>query len=379
MSWSLRRVFVVLTAVAALGSAACLQTAFAQKQAVKGVVALPIIINPPPASAGSADAASFDLPKDTDARRKIEAARDYIEAKHWPEVIEALQHVLDDPQDKFAPLTRKGPDGKDVVVPTSVRAEANRLLAGLPKEGQEAYQVEIGAKADEYLKKAKDASTVEDRLANLGLVVRNYLHTDAGGAAADLLATHYMDHGDFRTASRFYGLLLTRAGGADALAADVLFRAAYAFDQADDKADEDVIWQSARSRGIRDIRFGDDAKSVSDLQDYLSGLGHAGDAVGRQWAYFLGNASHTGIGDGGRAFIAPVGMIRQASPRIRPARRSAKKSRPSSRRPPSISSRSTSRSFRRSSPSPPRSRLPRTARSTPWWSSATTPASPPAT
>ena len=32
MSWSLRRVFVVLTTIAILGSAACLQTAFAQKQ-----------------------------------------------------------------------------------------------------------------------------------------------------------------------------------------------------------------------------------------------------------------------------------------------------------------------------------------------------------
>ena len=301
MSSSPRRVVVVLTAVAALGSAACLQTAFAQRK----VVTLPIIVNPQPPAAGSADAASFDLPKDTEARRRIEAARDYIEAKRWEEVVAALQRVLDDPQDKFAPLPRKGPDGKEVIVPTSVRAEANRLLAGLPKDGLEAYKVykEAGPRADEYLKKAKDAPTVEERLALLGLIVRNYLHTDAGGEAADLLATHHMDRGDFRTAARFYALLLTRAGGADALPADVLFRAAYAFDQADDKANEEVVWQSAKSRGIREIRFGDDAKSVSDLQDYLAGLGHAADAFSRQWAYFLGDASHTGKGDGGPAFM----------------------------------------------------------------------------
>jgi len=297
---------VVLAAVASLGSAACLQTAFAQKGApVKGVVTLPIIVGTQAPAAGSADAASFDLPKDTEARRRIEAARDYIEAKRWEEVVVALQRVLDDPQDKFAPLPRKGPDGKEVIVPTSVRAEANRLLAGLPKDGLEAYKVykEAGPRADEYLKKAKDAPTTEERLALLGLIVRNYLHTDAGGEAADLLATHHMDRGDFRTAARFYALLLTRAGGADALPADVLFRAAYAFDQADDKANEDLIWQSAKGRGIREIRFGDDAKSVSDLQDYLAGLGHAADAFSRQWAYFLGDASHTGKGDGGPAFM----------------------------------------------------------------------------
>ena len=39
------------------------------------------------------------------------------------------------------------------------------------------------------------------------------------------------------------------------------------------------------------------------MKDYLSGLGQAIDAVGRQWAYFLGDASHTGKGEGGPAFM----------------------------------------------------------------------------
>jgi outer membrane protein assembly factor BamB len=312
MSWSVRRVLVVLTATAAFGAAACLQTAFAQKEAPGAAPPPPqaaigkIIINPQPQpGTGSADAASFDLPKDTTARRRIEAARDYIQAKRWEEVARALQDILDDPQDKFAPLPRKGADGKEVEVPTSVRAEANRLLAALPKEGLEVYKSygEAGPKAAEYLKKAKDATTSEDRLLNLGLVVRNYLHTDAGGEAADLLATHYMDRGDFRTAARFYSLLLTRAGGMDDLPADVIFRAAYAFNQTGDKGEEDLLWQAARARGIREIKLGDEAKSVSDLQDYLAGIVPLADAVGRQWAYFLGDAAHTGKGDGGPAFM----------------------------------------------------------------------------
>jgi outer membrane protein assembly factor BamB len=306
MSWSLRRVVVVLTVVAALGCAACLHTAFAQV-IIRGKTTVIIGGGPavPPAAPGSADAASFDLPKDTQARRSIEAALDYINAKRWPEVVEALQRILDDPQDKFAPLPRKGPDGKEVIVPTSVRAEANRLLANLPAAGLEAYKTfsKAGPKADEYLKKAKDATTTEERLALLGLVVRRYLHTDAGGEAADLLATHYMDRGDFRTASRFFSLLMTRAGGADSLKPDVLFRAAYAFHQADDKAGEDLIWQTARDRGIHEVYFGDNAKSIDELKDYLGGLARAVDTVGRQWAYFLGDASHTGKGDGGPAFM----------------------------------------------------------------------------
>jgi outer membrane protein assembly factor BamB len=306
MSLSLRRVLVVLPAVAAVGAICSLPMAFAQKQAPIQPIILPVNPPPPgPGPAGSADAASFDLPKDTGSRRKIEAAHDYIDAKRWEQVVQALQEILDDPQDKFAPLSRKGPDGKEVEVPTSVRAEANRLLAGLPKEGLEVYKAygEAGPKAAEYLKKAKDASTTEDRLADLGLVVRNYLHTDAGGEAADLLATHYMDRGDFRTAARFYNLLLTRAGAADDLSPETLFRAAYAFNQAGDKAGEAFIWQAARARGVRQIKFGDDVKSIDDLQDYLAGIGPPAETLGRQWAYFNGDLGHTGRGEGGPAFM----------------------------------------------------------------------------
>src|SRR5438270_4649637 len=120
MSLSLRRVLVVLPAVAAVGTICCLQTAFAQKQIQIQPIILPVNpVNPNPGSTGSADAASFVLHKDTGAHRKIEVAHDYIGAKRWEEVVRALQENLDDPQDKFAPLPRKGADGKEVEVPTS--------------------------------------------------------------------------------------------------------------------------------------------------------------------------------------------------------------------------------------------------------------------
>ncbi|HVS38426.1 MAG TPA: hypothetical protein VMS17_22905, partial [Gemmataceae bacterium] len=305
MSWSLRRVLVVLTAVAACGTLACLQTAFAQRGR-GGIVAGPIVVNPGAGAAGlagSAEAASFDLPRDTDARARIVAAHEYIEAKRWPEVVKALQLVLDDDHDKFAPLTRKGPDGKEVEVPTSVRAEANRLLAGLPSDGLEVYKTTVGPTAAGLLATAKGEDVAKTRKEELGLIISRYLHTDAGAEAADLLATQVMDEGDFRTAARYYSLLLTRAGGADSLQPDVLFRAAYAFRQTGDKAHEDQVWQSTRSRGIHEIKFGEETHSVSELQDYLASVAPAIDVVGRQWPYFMGDASRTDRGDGGAAFM----------------------------------------------------------------------------
>src|SRR5438094_678032 len=153
MSWSLRRVLVVGTAVAALAAAVSLPVALGQKQppappVQAGGLQVVLPINPALPTTGSADAASFDLPVDT----------------------------------------------------------------------------------------------------------------DASGEAADLLATHYMDRGDFRTAARFYSLLLTRAGGADEWTPETLFRAAYAFNQTGDKDAEAFIWQTAHARGVREIKFGDEVK-----------------------------------------------------------------------------------------------------------------------
>ena len=91
MSWSLRRVLVVLTAVAACGTIACLQTAFAQQPGRS--LAGPISIGAGNAGAAHSPAAptpaSFDLPRDTEARGRIVAAHEYIDAKRWPEVVTA--------------------------------------------------------------------------------------------------------------------------------------------------------------------------------------------------------------------------------------------------------------------------------------------------
>ena len=211
--------------------------------------------------------------------------------------------VLDDDQDKFAPLVRKGPDGKEVEVPTSVRAEANRLLAALPAEGLAVYKTTVGPTAAGLLATAKAEDATKTRISELGIILSRYLHTDAGAEAADLLATHFMDDGDFRTAARYYGLLLTRAGGADALPPDALFRAAYAFRQTGDKAHEDLVWQSVGARGIHEIKFGDEIHAVSELRDYLAGIAAPADVAAQQWNYFMGDASRTGRGEGGPAFM----------------------------------------------------------------------------
>ena len=245
MPLSLRRVVGVLTVVAALGFAACLHTAFAQPLAVtKTTIAIPIGPNP---TAGIADAASFDLPKDTQARRSIEAALDYINAKRGPEVVEALQRILDDPQDKFAPLPRKGPDGKEVSRPdqrsrrsqSPPRQSAGRRFGGVQDLRQGRPQ---GRRIPQESQRRLDHRGAARLARPCGAQLPAHRRRRRGGRPA-----RHPLHGSRRLPHR--QPILQSAddarGGADSLSPETLFRAAYAFHQADDKAGEDSIWQTA--------------------------------------------------------------------------------------------------------------------------------------
>src|SRR6516162_11311793 len=118
-------------------------------------------------------------------------------------------------------VERTGPGGKTTHW-VSVKSEADRLLANLPPKGKDFYQVTYGPRAAEDLKKAKASSSIEQ----LTIVTRNYLHTDAGAEATNLLGTYLLDRGEWTTAALCYEKLLKREGS-DKLTAATLFKAAY--------------------------------------------------------------------------------------------------------------------------------------------------------
>src|SRR5262245_30419677 len=150
MSWSSRRAVLFLLALAMLAVATVsvtVQNAQAQakkKKGKKGGVDLP----PAPVLTGKAvyDLGNLELRKDVDDLAEVvQQAIDNTRSKNWREASEIIHGLLGREEDKFVPLTRRGPDGQESTPYISVKREANRLLGAMPKEGRAVYESLYGA------------------------------------------------------------------------------------------------------------------------------------------------------------------------------------------------------------------------------------------
>src|SRR5207237_5936026 len=93
--------------------------------------------------------------------------------------------------ERFVTLKRKGKDGKERPVVVSLRAEAERRLAGMPAEGRAYYEKEYGPPAAVLVRQAR----ILNEPSLLAEAMRRFLHTRAGAEAAERLGTHLTDSG----------------------------------------------------------------------------------------------------------------------------------------------------------------------------------------
>ena len=77
----------------------------------------------------------------------------------------------------------------DEPVYRSLKAEAGRLIATLPAEGRESYELQFGARARQMLKQAVERGNVAE-LADLS---RQFFFTQAGQEATFLIGRHHLD------------------------------------------------------------------------------------------------------------------------------------------------------------------------------------------
>jgi outer membrane protein assembly factor BamB/tetratricopeptide (TPR) repeat protein len=270
MSWSFRRVRLVLAAVTLLTSTALVQEASAQAKMRMKAVVVPAAVPAPEGPAGLRGGSESDglslLKDERGLKDKIKAAVDYIEEKNWAIAIPHLQKIVDLPSDVLVNLPRKNPDGKETFAWTSARIEANRLIATLPKAGLEFYKLTYGAESLALLKKAKASGDP----ALLAEVMKRFAHTDAGAEAIVLLARYQLDRGNSVPASLCFQKLLSRED-ADQLPGPVLFYMAVAFHLAGDRDGEKLAWERLKSQN-RDITLGKETRSVADLEDYVASL-----------------------------------------------------------------------------------------------------------
>ena len=125
------------------------------------------------------------LPPDRTAKRRLELAKEMTESKRFGEAVRYLGSLLDSSEDYFF-----RPDASETVF-RSLKAESGRLIAALPPEGRESYELQFGAKARRML----DEASASGDPAALAEVSRRFFYTKAGAEAALLLARNHLDHG----------------------------------------------------------------------------------------------------------------------------------------------------------------------------------------
>ena len=218
----------------------------------------------PPTVVPKTDA--FTLPLDRSAKRKLEAAEDYIQEQAWDKAVRMLQAVLDTKEDSFF-LLPADPKKHRPERWTSTRAEAERLLAALPPAGREFYQVVNDPVAQQML---KDADTSHD-VQLLTEIVRRYLYTNSGAEAVEQLGTYYLDRGQADLAALAFQRRLERAGKQPEVTTLTLFKALLAFHAIGSKAREQDVWNSLNKHIDRgNLRIGSRVYNADQLREQVA-------------------------------------------------------------------------------------------------------------
>jgi outer membrane protein assembly factor BamB/tetratricopeptide (TPR) repeat protein len=306
MTRSIRRAGLLFLVVAVVGSAALLQEAHGQVKLKPGrekkVAEIPPVDAPVPEDGQPLDGfglSGVSLPKDEKGyKNKIQAAIDYTQERKWEIAIKALQDLVDIKEDVFVQRPHKTPGGKERMHYVSVKTEANRLIGALPKEGLEIYRLTYREPSLALLQEAR----AKGDPALLGQLIKRFAHTDAGQEAIVLLAAYDLDRGNYVAASLRFEKLLAMEG-ADKLPPAVLFRMAYAFTAAGDKANAKRAWDKLKEQG-REVVLGKESRTVGELQEYVNQVArssYANDA--REARLFRGTPNRANQLVGGPAFL----------------------------------------------------------------------------
>ena len=236
------------------------------------------------------------FPRNREYSRIVGRAEDAIEKKQFREAVTLLQLILNDVEDgSTAFISNSTDDNVAGAVNISVRSRAYSLLASLPKEGRQAYELMAGRTARDALAmgmETGDVASIED-------VARRYLLTEAGRDAGLMLARLHMDRNEFFEAALRYSRL-TKYYAVDP---EIELRAAFCWARANLPSDAITSLRRLRDRtksvrvGPREVKlFSPDEDPVEWLESALQ-TGVAGlPAIAEEWLRPFGNESQNASG-----------------------------------------------------------------------------------
>jgi outer membrane protein assembly factor BamB len=252
----------------------------------------------------------FSFPYDRDAKNQLEGARAYLDFKEvpWNTVCGFLQNILESRSDSFF-NTYYVANAEKKLHRISVKTEANRIIAAFPKEGLQFYQQTYGATASAQLDDAIKANYDVPMLAE---VSQRFFHTKAGGEATVLLASLYLERGNYLEAAQAFERLFTRLGADEFLTPRTLFKAALAFKRGGDPRHAALLKQAAellqKATEKNGLVIGRQTYPFEKLRaeiDRPLELLRVTTTVG-EWAVKGGNVQRSATIDGGPPFLDPT-------------------------------------------------------------------------
>jgi hypothetical protein len=176
----------------------------------------------------------------------------------------------------------------------SLRGRIQQMLAALPAEGRQAYELQFGAQARALL----DEALSQGNMDQLGAVIRRFLHTQAGYEASVLAGRYELGCGRPMAAALHFERVSRTASAAARFEPELSFLLAACWMYADmpEKARETLVTMRGRSGGDS-IQLGE--TKVPLFQDNADALAWFEDLLGRrqplmtpevtEWALHRGN------------------------------------------------------------------------------------------
>ena len=124
------------------------------------------------------------LPTDRLKQRQLDRVRRLIDESKWSDAATLLDEVLGTDRDFFFRPEQRQSTWQ------SMKAEASRLIGGLPQSGRDAYELQFRARAERMLQQAVATGDA----AGVVAVARRWFHTPSGHRATLLAALESLEH-----------------------------------------------------------------------------------------------------------------------------------------------------------------------------------------
>ncbi len=244
------------------------------------------------------------LPVDRETTRQLEVAKDALGQDRYSDAATVLDGILQRSEDYFFK-----PD-EDKPTHRSLKAEAQRLIGGMPEEGLNAYELQFGARAQQMLQEAAAGGDVP----RLEEIARRFFHTKAGNEATLLLGRHHQDHGRPLAAAFCFARLQATPDAAASYepALSLMLATSWLQSGMPERASE-VLAALKKSNPKVALRIGDktlnmpadDAKAVPWLLAAVGNPRQAQPAELEHWALFRGNPARNAVSAGGSPLLNP--------------------------------------------------------------------------